>query len=293
MIIVRLIGGLGNQLFQYAVGRYLAEKNESELKIDISEFKTYKLHKYSLWAFNIQENCASPNEVIALTVRKQGIAEGFLRRMLRRPAVLPNSYIREKNFSFEPDILNLQDGIYLEGYWQSQKYFLDIDSIIRKEFIVKTLQTGKNKELSDQISSCESVSYHVRRGDYVSNPDTNRVSGICSLDYYNLSVKYIAERVNNPSFFIFTDEPEWAHENVNLPYATIIVDWNNADKNYEDLRLMNQCKHNIIANSTFSWWAAWLNQNPDKIVIAPKRWFADEKMNSQTQNLIPEAWVRL
>ena len=293
MIIVRLIGGLGNQLFQYAVGRCLAEKNSAVLKIDISPFATYKLHKYSLWAFNIQENFASPDEVTALMVLKQGIAEQVVNRLLYRPTKLSSNFISEKHFYFDPQVLKLQGDIYLSGYWQSEKYFKNIEGLLRREFTVKTQIMGKNKELNNMIISCESVSIHIRRGDFVSNLKTNQTHGVCNLDYYNKCIEKIKLSINNPHFFIFSDDCEWAMVNLKINDQLIIVDHNGPDKNYEDLRLMMHCKHHIIANSSFSWWGAWLNPNPDKIVIAPKQWFADEKMNSQTKDLIPEGWIRL
>ena len=292
MIVVKLIGGLGNQLFQYAVARHIAEIHRVVLKIDISGFETYKLHKYSLWPFNIQENFASLEEVTALTVRKQGIVERVIRRVLHKPPKPAPTHIREKKrFHFNPDILNLSAGVYLDGSWQSEKYFADIETVIRQEFTVKTPQVGKDKELAEQMASCESVSLHIRRGDYVSDSHTNQILGPSDLDYYFRCVEYFTQTVKNPHFFIFSDEPEWARNNLKLSYPTTLVDHNEADKNYEDLRLMSQCRHNIIANSTFSWWGAWLGQNPKKIVLAPKRWFKSDDYNPK--DLIPDKWIKV
>ncbi|HBE43978.1 MAG TPA: alpha-1,2-fucosyltransferase [Deltaproteobacteria bacterium] len=292
MIVVRLIGGLGNQLFQYAVARHIAEINGAVLKLDISGFETYKLHKYSLWPFNIKENFASLKEITTLMTLKQGIVGSIIRRILRKPPKLASTYIREKKpFQFDPDILNLSDGVYLAGSWQSEKYFADIGAIIRQEFTVKTPQAGKDRELAEQIASCESVSLHIRRGDYVSNPHTSEVHGTCGIDYYLRCVDCLTQTVKNPHFFIFSDEPEWAHNSLKLLYRTTIVGHNKADKNYEDLRLMSQCKHHIIANSTFSWWGAWLSQNPDKIVLVPKRWFKSDDYDPK--DLIPDKWIKV
>lgn len=291
MIITRLIGGLGNQLFQYAVALHLAEIHKTELKIDISEFETYKLHKYSLWPFNIQEHFASPEEVAAFT-RKHGIMGHIMTRALGRPPKLATRHIKEKDsFYFDPEILNLPDGVYLDGYWPSGKYFADIEDIIRQEFTVNLPQTNKNKELAELIASCEGVSIHIRRGDFVSDPRTSEIHGNCSLDYYLRCIEIMSKCVKNPHFFGFSDEPGWARANLKLTYPTTIVDHNGVDKNYEDLRLMSQCKYNIIANSTFSWWGAWLNKNPDKIVIAPKKWRKSE--NHDRKDLIPDKWIRI
>jgi len=292
MIIVKLIGGLGNQLFQYALGRHTAETNQSVLKIDISGFEEYTLHKYSLWAFNIQENIASVEEVKALTVRSQGTVQSVIRQLLGRPPVLAPTYIREKRrFHFDPEILNVSDGVYLDGSWQNERYFIDISGIIRQEFTVKTPPSGKNKELIEQISGCNSVSLHIRREDFVSDAHTTRVHGICELDYYFRCVEYINQKIKEPHFFVFSDNPEWARANLNLPHPMRFFDHNGPDKNYEDLRLMSQCKHHIIANSTFSWWGAWLNQNREKIVLAPKQWL--ESDDYDPKDLIPDKWIKV
>ena len=270
MIIVRLKGGLGNQFFQYALGRTLAEMCKAELKMDITLFETYKLHAYSMMPFNIQKNFASSDEVRALTDRKLGITESLIRRVLRAPAKPAPAYIAEKYFHFDPDILDLKDGVYLDGYWQSEKYFVDLAGIIRQEFTVITQQTGKDKELAERMASCESVSLHIRRGSYTF-PPYNSVHGTCSLDYYFGCVENLTRIIKHPHFFIFSDEPEWAHDNLKISYPTTVVDYNGADKDYEDLRLISQCKHHIIANSTFSWWGAWLCENTHKMVLAPKK----------------------
>jgi hypothetical protein len=297
MVFVRLIGGLGNQFFQYALGRHIAEIHRTELKIDISGFETYKLHKYSLWPFNIRENFAVPEEVKELTECKQGAFERLIGRKFGRSLSPAARHIREKFYHFNPEILSLPDGVYLDGYWQSEKYFVDIEAIIRKEFTVKTPQGGKDKELAELIASCESVSLHIRRLDFVSDPRTSQFHGTCDLDYYYRGVEKLAQTVTAPHLFVFGDDPEWVSNNLRLPYPTTLVDHNGADKNYEDLRLMSQCKHNIIANSTFSWWGAWLNQNPNKIVIAPAKWINKpdnpEKYINFVDDLLPPSWLRI
>ena len=257
MIITRLIGGLGNQLFQYAVGRHLAEIHKTELKIDTSGFETYKLHKYSLWPFNIQENFASSQEIESLTAQERVGGESMLARVLRKTLKPAKTHIREKElFSFDPKILRLPDGVYLDGYWQTEKYFVDITGIIRQEATVKFQQTGKDKGLADMIASTESVSLHIRRGDYVSNPKTKQVHGICGIDYYARCVEHIAQILKNPHFFIFSDDPEWVRTNLKLPYPNTLVDHNDADKNYE----------------------------------APKRWLA--KRGVSYVDIMPARWIK-
>lgn len=291
MIIVRLIGGLGNQLFQYALGRHLCEIYKTVLKIDVSGFKSYKLHKYSLWAFNIQENYASTEEVETLTTPKKRTVDQILDRIFHKKPRRAKTHIREKKlFSFDPKVLKLSDGVYLDGYWQSEKYFADIAGIIRHEVTVKSPQVGRNKELAEMIASNNSVSLHIRRRDYVSNPKTNQVHGSCDLDYYFRCVEHLSHMVKNPNFFIFSDDPEWARQNLKLPYPTVLVEHNGEDKNYEDLRLMSQCRHHILANSSFSWWGAWLNPKEDKLVFAPRRWIAKKKVNFK--DIIPAQWTK-
>jgi hypothetical protein len=289
MVIVRLIGGLGNQLFQYALGRHIAEIHKTILKIDISAFETYKLHKYTLWPFNIRENFATPEEVKALTERRQGAFERLMARIVRRPPRPAPTYIQERElFCFDPDILNLPDGVYLEGSWQNDKYFKDIEEVIRREFTVKTPQEGRNLELAGQIGECDSVSLHIRRGTYL-KPPYSEVHGTMKLEYYLRCVESLTQRVEEPHFFIFSDDSEWARDNLRLSYPATLVDHNDDKKDYEDLRLMSQCKHNIIANSTFSWWGAWLNRNPEKLVFAPKRWLRSDAYN--TKDLMPNEWI--
>ena len=283
MIIVKLIGGLGNQMFQYAIGRHLAYKNQTKLKLDISGFKTCKLRKYELRCFNIVEEFANDIEIKIFNLKRR------FNIFFKNKNILCTEKVKCK---FDSEVLKYKGNIYLVGYWQSEKYFKDIEAIIRREFTVKTPQTGKNKEIARQISSCKSpVSLHIRRGDFISDSHASQVHGTCNLDYYYRCVKRLTHMVKNPHFLIFSDDPEWARDNLNLSYPTTLVEHNKIDKDYEDLRLMSLCKHHIIANSTFSWWGAWLNKNPDKIVIVPKRWFTGDSID--TRDLIPEGWIRI
>jgi hypothetical protein len=268
MIVIRLIGGLGNQCFQYAVGRHLSEIHHSELKIDISEFETYKLHAYSLNNFNIIENFATAEDVAEL------------------------KHVRENHFHFDSEILHLPNGIYLHGYWASEKYFANIADIIRRELTVKSPLSGRDKEIAEQITSCESVSVHIRRLDYLPNTYTEQILEACSLDYYLYSIESIARNAKKSHFFVFSDDIEWSRGNFKLPHQITFVGHNGPDKNYEDMRLMSLCKHNIIANSTFSWWGAWLNKYPDKMVFAPKKWFTEKARNSP-RDLIPDLWIKV
>ena len=199
--------------------------------------------------------------------------------------------IREPHFHFYSIVLKAKDNVYIEGYWQSEKYFKDIEAVIRREFTVKNELQGKNKEVAQQILDTLSVAIHIRRGDYISNPLTAKLHNTCSLEYYQQAINIFVGKVKDPHFFIFSDDPAWLQKNMVLQYPITHVNHNKADKDCEDLRLMSMCKHNIIANSSFSWWGAWLNNNPDKIVVAPKKWFNDDSYN--TKDLLPESWIKI
>ena len=198
---------------------------------------------------------------------------------------------REPHFFYDPNILKCKNDVYLEGYWQSEKYFKNIEHLIRSEFTPVTEPDNPTEKMADQIRSCVSVNLHFRRGDYVSNSTTNAYHGTCSLEYYHRAIRIIEENVKNPHFFIFSDDPDWVRENADTGHPTTIVDLNGPDQDYEDMRLMSLCQHHIIGNSSFSWWGAWLSTNPQKIVIAPKKWF--NRMDINTQDLIPESWLQL
>lgn len=290
MVIVELLGGLGNQLFQYAAARQLAELRGVELKVDVSGFEKYKLHKYSLHHFNISANSATKEEV-----EKFKSSEKFpkLSSILSKIGIYKQfgHVYRERYFHFDPLLQKAPSDILLSGFWQSEKYFQDISNILYKEFQIITPFGGINEEISLNIISSNSVSLHIRRGDYVSDSNTSKIHGVCDLSYYERCIKVIEEKVTNPQFFVFSDDPDWASQNLKLNHVTTYIRNNNADTNYEDLRLMSLCSHNIIANSSFSWWSAWLNMNSSKIVMAPKQWFNESNRN--TKDLIPERWIKI
>lgn len=289
MIIVRIIGGLGNQMFQYAAGRRLAATHGTALKLDLSDFKKYNLHAYGLSVFKINEVLATQKEIQLFKEPDSGSLRKGLKKLLRRPSKLGITHIREKQYHFAPEILTMPDSVYLDGYWQSEKYFSDIANIIKDEFTVRFPQTERNRDLALQITSCESVSLHVRRGDYITDEKTKTIHGTCDLAYYGHCIAHLAQRIPHPCFFIFSDDPDWAEKNIKTTYPVTFIGHNGPEKNYEDLRLMSQCKHHIIANSSFSWWGAWLGQHQGTIVCAPKRWFNAPTFN--TKDLLPDSWT--
>jgi hypothetical protein len=291
MIIVKLIGGLGNQLFQYAAGRRLAYVRKAQLKLDVSGFETYKLHKYGLNHFNIVEEFASAADISRCRSRKSlpVRAAGAVMDLFGSSRAI--SLVKEKHFNFDREIIRERDNTYLDGYWQSEKYFRDIERIIHREFAFKSEPDEANRDAARLIIGCDSVSVHIRRGDYVSDPITNSAHGTVSPEYYRAAMKMAAARRPGARFFVFTDDPEWVREHMPFEYPVTLMTHNDVEHNYEDLRLMSLCKHNILANSTFSWWGAWLNLNPEKIVIYPAKWFNDVSLD--TRDLAPEGWLRV
>lgn len=294
VVVTRLFGGLGNQLFQYAAGRRLAQVHGAELKLDVTELGNpdyRQVRHYELAPFNVKQSFATEKSIKRLTRTRSGLLPRLFHRIAGEGKKRPSSYIKESHYHFEPRILNLSDGVYLDGYWQSERYFADITDLIRKELTFKAPPIGHNATLAREIADCQAVSLHVRRGDYVTNEVAHRTHGICDLDYYAEAVAHIACRLDMPVFFVFSDDPTWTRVHLKLTYPMHIVDHNGPARGYEDMRLMSLCRHHIIANSTFSWWGAWLNPSQDKIVIAPQRWFLDSKYDAQ--DLIPKSWCRI
>lgn len=281
MIIVKLRGGLGNQLFQYALGRHLAVLNQTELKLDVSlldEINDWTYRTYGLGEFNIKATLATKDEI----KRLQGIWGGFAKFLGLQISV------SEPHFHFYAPILSLKEDVYLEGYWQSEKYFRDIVHLIREDLTPKTPHSKPCQTLKKFIAQSNAVSVHIRRGDYASTSKANRYLKPCEADYYQKAIDYLINWVSKPVFFIFSDDILWVKANFKIDFPTHYIEGNSAQ---EDLLLMASCQHHIIANSTFSWWGAWLNRHPDKIVIAPQKWFSTERFD--TRDLLPETWIRL
>jgi hypothetical protein len=295
MVIVKLRGGMGNQMFQYAMGRRLALARGTTLKLDLGWFENCKAdspRSYELHVFAIKEQIATEKEIELIKNADDKGPSGLLMRLLGRAnRVYSKGVVMEKHFHFDPEILTLPDNVYVEGYWQTEKYFKDVAGVIRREFTVTAEPDEDNRQMSEIIGRSEAVSVHIRRGDYVSNSVMNRYHGLCSLDYYQKAMEVVASKVKNPHFFVFSDDSEWVKENVSSEYPMTFIDFNGTEKAYEDMRLMSLCGHHIIANSSFSWWGAWLCVSPDKIVIAPKSWFRNELLN--TTDLIPTEWRRI
>lgn len=288
MIISRLQGGLGNQMFQYALGRRLALDRNVPLKLDLRWYRSHTDRCYLLNRFNISADIASTEEIKQKQIlknRKLGkISEAVLRHS---PFYYLFPTVREKNISFDPHILKARTDAYFIGYWQSEYYFKSISPTIQTDYQLKNPLSNESLNFLQLIKSTTSISVHIRRGNYLNNPR----HGTCSLDYYQNAHNFILCQFRNPDFFIFSDDLKWAKENLNNAKTTHFVDLKTAEKDVEELILMSTCKHQIIANSTYSWWGAWLNTNPYKVVIAPKQWSTDSKQD--TSKLIPKSWIQL
>lgn len=290
MIYVRIKGGVGNQLFHYALARNLALKHETPLRLDLSWFKLNPYRAYELDRLNIAgESVTSIWEHFGLyQLRDTRGRRARIAKMV--PKILPGiTYITNKHFPFKPEVLESPDNVYLDGTWQTEKYFANIAPTIRKEFTLKN-PSGYFKSTSREMQSVESVSLHVRRGDYADNPKVLKSHGLMPREYYGAAVGQLSSQVENPEFYVFSDDIAWVKAHIPIPFTTHYIE-HPEKKDCEEIVLMAACKHQIIANSSFSWWGAWLNPNPEKIVIAPKIWFVDGKYD--TRDLIPTDWLKL
>lgn len=292
MLIQKMVWWLWNQMFQYAYIKGLSLKNKTDFKLDITEYKTYKLHKYSLKCFNLENKYSKKNEIpfyenVFSNNKYINFLLNKIKWIIKR---LNKNHFIEKQLNFDKDFFKIKYW-YIEWYFSTEKYFIDFEDEIRNGFKFNILPSKKNKEIMNIINSCNSISVHIRRWDYVDNKKIRNIYQVCNLDYYNKAINLIKSKVDNPIFFFFSNDIEWVKQNLKIDYESYYIDWNNADTNYEDMRLMSLCKHNIIPNSTFSWWWAWLNNNKEKIVIAPKKWFNNTSMNYT--DIVPDKWIKI
>lgn len=299
MVIVRLWGGLGNQLFQYAAGFAAAEQAKAPLlldplRCDLDFNRPYELNHFKIsgrlwnqhekrWAERLVRITRPINGQTSLS------AKGF--KTVFKPIVNTwFKYVEDPYRGYQPGIFKHFRHVYIAGTWASAKYFEEVAAPIRNQFTFRNSPSDENQRMLEVIQSSNAICLHVRRGDYISVPETAVRHGLCSLDYYHAAFDYIAKRVADPVIFVFSDDPAWVQEHLKFPRPTFYVTHNVGRQNYEDLRLMSACKHFIIANSTFSWWGAWLGEEEHKIVIAPKRWGNNlEEMDDP----VPDDWVRL
>jgi hypothetical protein len=293
MIIVRMTGGLGNQMFQYAAALCLAEMRRTETRFDLTWFDAYQLHQGFELGKVFGMPIPAPSEADYRRVLGW-MGHPRLRRHLWRRSVRPirpANFVVEPHFRFWPAFHDLPADVFLDGFWQSEKYFLPAVNRIRSVFRFPLPLTGRNRELADRMTACSSVAVHVRRGDFVRDPAINAVHGLSSLEYYEAGIRRLLDRVQDPHFFFFSDDMDWVRANLRIDRPCSHVDHNRGAESFNDMHLMSLCRHHIIANSSFSWWGAWLGENPSQQVIAPARWFRQEDID--TTDLLPERWTRL
>lgn len=295
MIIVKLQGGLGNQLFQYATSRALAHRHGSSVAFDLRSFQnatsdfSHTPRAFELAAFGIQPVQAPLLDRLALGMQRIPY-RSQVKKLVRGWRDITEYHERD-TMAYEPLLTEKTTAnTYLVGYFQSERYFKTIEGTLRQELNFVQPISKSETELPNIRNK---VSLHIRRGDYVTNPEASRLHGLCSPEYYRKAAAYLASRLKSVHFIIFSDDQAWVRQNLQLPYPVTFVEGNQGQDSHKDMQLMSHCDHHIIANSSFSWWGAWLNPSLDKIVIAPDRWLAQEKKTSESADRIPAGWLRM
>ena len=286
MTIIKLKGGLGNQLFQYAFGRLTALRRGDGLKMDkdilgikgASDKEVFR--DYGLDHFNIKADLASAEEIKAAKYPYGSFSKAW--RLAKAKA------LRIFHVGYEPRMLRTRSK-YLDGYFQSHRYLDPIRSELLQEISLKEDLSAKYGAMIAEMGNSDSVAVHIRRGDYVSDAKTRQAYFVCDLPYYDKAISIMKEKIAAPVFYIFSDDIAWAKESLKEDRLVFV---SRPDmKDYEEIILMSKCKHNIIANSSFSFWGAWLNQNPGKIVIGPRLW--NRKFRSAYRNMMPDDWIKI
>lgn len=282
MIVIFMQGGIGNQLFQYALYTKLQMQGR-RVCLDYSSIENEMNRISRQTIFNVFQ-----------LDRKYHLSagRGLVGKLQRRVLVplfkrLMGCYFEKEDGLFDPKVLQLQKG-YLHGYWQSPKYFEDCDELLRHRLTFQHQLNAGSQEMLEKIRSAKTpVSVHIRLGDYTTGVNSEIFGNICTKEYYTKAISFITERYPDATFFVFSNEPKKATEVIYIPNA-VIVDVNDESTASADMYLMSQCQHSILANSSFSWWAAWLNRNPEKQIIAPKKWLNGKP----TPDICPDSWIR-
>jgi hypothetical protein len=292
MIVCNLIGGLGNQMFQYAFGCAMSNRTKHALSLATDQFNGYTLHNgFELQkVFQIDTPIATELEIKNILGWR---SHAKIRRLLCRPSMqwsCPRECCIEPHFHYWPDIQKWNGPAYVHGYWQSEQYFSDFAGNVREAFLFRKPWDDADLAVRSRMKMQPSASIHVRRGDYtgMKNQGVYAQSG---LDYYRNAINLLRERVAGIKIFAFSDDPEWIASQLMPECGSMeIVRHNTGSRSANDMRLMSVADHHIIANSSFSWWGAWLNPNPNKLVIAPKLWFVN---GTNDMDLIPKEWIRV
>ncbi len=291
MIVARLIGGLGNQMFQYAMGCALAARHGTGLALDLRLYREYRRHGgFELAdAFGVPESQANARELWRVLGWRAPLA--VVRRLEsdRAKPIWGSRFYRQRGTAFDPAVHRLPKDCYVSGYWQSERFFGDCKDLIRRRFTVSVTDDRDLRSLAGQIDSCTAVSVHVRRGDYGADPQTLAVHGLMPIDYYSTAFAHMKLALDQPTFFFFSDDMDWVRRSIPAPSRSVYV--SGKRRSFQDMRLMSLCRHHVIANSSFSWWGAWLNPRPDKLVIAPRQWFSTPRLDAR--DICPDDWVRI
>lgn len=280
-VISGLQGGLGNQLFQFAVARAISLRLNARMLLDDSALKLDHKRSFELGAFKFPST-------LRIVSRPEGGRRGVLERWFDRVEIL-----REKHCEFDPEIVSMRPNtsLHLIGYWQTEKYFQAVANQIRSDLQFAFPPDRENQSVLEEIRAVTAVSVHFRRGDFISEAHTAAYNGTPSLDYYRRAVAMITAQHPNAHLFVFSDEPQWVKDNFQSSAPMKIVDINPPDAPAADLRLMAACRHHVMANSTFSWWGAWLNPSSEKMVIGPNPWYQGAKLN--TVDFLPAGWLTI
>ena len=295
MVIVKLAGGLGNQMFQYAAGINLASQLNCECKFDLDWFKSHDVHNgFELdRVFNLNLSIATLNDKQQTFGIYKPLIMLFGDRLYSRKLnfLRPNFLLTEDGFSNIFYHKNIPNDLYMVGYWQSETYFPDVERKVRELSSFKYPVNNSTKHWQNLIQQCpNSVSLHVRRGDYISDHKSAAAMGLCTLAYYKSAVKNIQNRIKEPYFFIFSDDSVWARETFDFLPEVYFVDGNDISDSCLDMYLMSLCSHHILANSSFSWWGAWLAKHNQQVVIAPNPWF---NSSVQSNDICLREWILL
>jgi hypothetical protein len=296
MIVVSLKGGLGNQMFQYAVGRSLSLQLGTSLRLDTEWFELVANNKYAtvrhyeLDVFRIKG--------LELEERRRFWMEKLRERRFRHvrrllhhfhSSLAPDDFY-DREAGFDERVFRSGRNLVLDGYWQNEAYFKNIRDVLLKDFTFKEEPDRENAEMLSCILSSTAVCVHIRRGDYLRSTES-AVHGSCDLSYYDRAISLIRERADQPTFYIFSDDPEWVLSSFPMPKESVVVRHNTGRKNAEDLRLMMNCRHFITANSSFSWWAAWLGEREGSIVYRPEPWFVAPQYSGN--EFCPSRWIKV
>ncbi len=293
MIIAQITGGLGNQMFQYAAAKALSLHLHAELKLDIQSFKREILpeldveRNFELTAFkefDFQE--ASKDEIREL--QKESLLGKKLEKII--PPYKRRVY-SEKDFSFDPNFFKAKYPVYIRGHRQSEQYFYPYREQIKQIFVLPEIIFNNVFAMGEKMKFENSLAVHVRRGDFLRLPIILDWHGVLEKNYYAKGIEIIRDKVDNLKIYYFSDDIDWIKKELLPEFPGEIISESISKNHYQDFYLMSQCKHNIIANSSFSWWAAWLNNHKDKKVIAPKKWFNNAPLNYK--DVIPENWIKL